>query len=141
MFPPSIHSNCPLAVLWLWLAGRAEWIVATRGDLGWLWPWHFGAISKRNPEIVYHFKRTRDGQPWAPFWFEGRVLTASTATIERSRRFLWKRRAIYVVPLIAILVAVGLPVWMLVAAAYWPLWLIRGAAHAIERNAKRNPRH
>lgn len=131
MFPRSIHSNCPLAMLWLWLAGRADWVLATKSDISG-WRWHFGTISRRNPNMVYHFKRTRvvKRQTFAPFWFEGRILAAPRAALVRSRSFLWDHPARQVVPLLVLLVAVGLPMWMLVSAFYWPCWLVAGAMQA-----------
>ncbi len=132
MLPRPTYSNCPLAVLWLWLSGRAKWVVATRSDIGWWWPWHFGVVSEHNPDMVIHFKRTRDGQSWAPFWFEGRMLSASLVAIQRNRRFMWKREAWQVIPLILMLVAVGMPVWMLVSAFYWPWWLFIGFREAVK---------
>ncbi len=132
MLPTATYSNCPLAVLWLWLAGRARYVVATKSDIGCWWPWHFGTISARNPELVYHFKRTRivKRQLFAPFYFEGRMLAVDRAVLKRSRRFLWERPAWQVVPLLFVLVAAGLPVWMAVSATYWPLWLLHDAAAA-----------
>lgn len=134
MFPRSIHSNCPLATLWLWLAGRADWVLATKSDISG-WRWHFGTISRRNPNMVYHFKRTRlvKRQPFAPFWFEGRMLTANRAALERSKSFLWCRPAWMVVPLLVVLTLAGLVPWMLASAMYWPLWLVHGARQAMRR--------
>lgn len=135
VLPPTAYSNCPLAVLWLWLSGRAQWVVATRSDIGWWWPWHLGTVSRRNPELVYHFKRTRliKRQTFAPFYFEGRMLAVSRSALLRSKAFLWERPALQVVPLLALLVAVGLPVWMVVSASYWPYWLVAGALQSLSR--------
>lgn len=133
MNPRPSMSNCPLAVLWLWLAGRADWVLASKSDtpMFW-WPWHFGTRTNREPELVYHFKRTRlvKRQPWAPFWFEGRMQSAKRAVLVKAASFLWERPALQVVPLLMALVAVGLPLWMLVSAFYWPCWLLAGAWQA-----------
>lgn len=124
-------SNCPLAVLWLWLAGRAETIVASKSDISG-WRWHFGGVRGG---LVYHFKRTRivKRQPWAPFYFEGRMQVAELETVRRSKSFLWQRHPAYVVPGLALLVAAGLVPWMLVSAFYWPCWLLAGAWQARRR--------
>lgn len=133
MLPAPTYSNCPLAVLWLWCAGRADEVIATRSDIGWWWPWHLGTVSRRNPELVYHFKRTRivKRQPFAPFYFEGRMLTARRAVLERSPKFMWAKPWWQVVPLLALLVAFGLPIWMTVSACYWPCWLVAGVLKAV----------
>ncbi len=138
MMPRAAYSNCVLAVLWLWLAGRADFIIAMRSDIGWYWPWHLGTMRRRNSDLVYHFKRTRlvRRQPFAPFWFEGRMLTTPWFTVQRSLNFLWIKPAWQVVPWLMALVAVGLPVWMAVSALYWPVWLASGAWEAI---GKRGP--
>lgn len=134
MFPQPTHSNCPLAVLWLWLAGRADWVLATKSDISG-WPWHFGTRSDREPELVYHFKRTRIAkrQPWAPFYFEGRIQTTSREALHRTPGFMWELPAFMVVPWLLVLALVVLPVWMLVSAAYWPIWLLSGAFEAQRR--------
>ena len=104
MFPKPSYSNCPLAVLWLWLNNRAHYIIATRSDTPMrFWIWHLGTISKRNPNLVYHFKRTSDRQPWAPFWFEGRILSTTKSKLENSDNFMWIKPSwqvvIYLLPL------------------------------------------
>jgi len=134
MFPRPTHSNCPLATIWLCLAGRAEWVIATKSDISG-WRWHFGTVSRRNPDMVYHFKRTRlvKRQPFAPFWFEGRMLSTSRAALERSKSFLWCRPAWQVVPLLVCLTAAVLVPWMLASALYWPLWLAHGVRQARRR--------
>lgn len=131
MLPPLTKSNCPLAVLWLWLAGRADWVIATKSDISG-WPWHFGTRTDREPELVYHFKRTRiqKRQFFAPFYFEGRLQTARASSLKRASGFMWERPALQVVPLLMALVALGLPLWMLVSAVYWPCWLVAGAMQA-----------
>lgn len=135
MLPATAKSNCPLAVLWLWLAGRADWVLASKSDtpMFW-WPWHLGTRTDREPELVYHFKRTRivKRQPFAPFYFEGRMQTAKASSLKRAKGFMWERRwwDIRCVPFLLAIVAVGLPVWMLASAAYWPCWLAAGAWQA-----------
>lgn len=136
MLPKPIYSNCPLAVLYLWLRGRAKYVVATKSDTPMiLWPWHFGVLNSLDDMgIVLHFKRTKDKQYWAPFYFEGKVKRQRLQTVRRGRyKVLWIRRAIYVVPLLTLLVLAGLPIWMTISALYWPCWLATETYKALTR--------
>ena len=103
-----------------------------------LWPWHFGALVELGPlALVLHFKRTKDRQYWAPFYFEGKVRRTTLGTIQRSRaKILWIKPATQVVPLLLILVMVGLPIWMLVSAFYWPYWLTSETVKAIGKRKR-----
>lgn len=138
LYSIATKSNCPLAVLWLWVAGKAETIIATRSDISG-WRWHFGAVRG---DSVFHFKRTRlvKRQPFAPFYFEGRILVADAEKLKRSKNFLWERHPLFVVPFLVVLVVLGLAVWMFVAALYWPLWLLAGTIQALKRRRGKHGR-
>ena len=128
------YSNCPLGLLYLWLRGFACRVVATRAPMSYF-PWHMGAVTSDGR--VFHFKRTSDGQPFAPFWFEGRMQHTTLTALLNTGKVLWVLPAWFVAPLLIVLVAAGLPIWMTVGACYWPYWLMRDSWRALRKRRVR----
>lgn len=134
------YQNCMFAAIYLILRGKADKIVAIKGDSKW-WPHHYMVVNKKGHALHFNHIHPDKENRFAPWWFEGQFIgirhSQQAKILKKTNREIkaefgtWKGFLF----LATIWILFMLP-WLLVWLFYTPLWTMWGVVEALRKRFK-----